>query len=393
MRQCQIRRPSVSLRGALRGTLRPGAIPLLTFALLACGAHGTAEAQTAAETTHEFRIVTVVDGLENPWGMAFLPDGGILVTERPGRLRVVRNGELVPEPVDGVPSVAARGQGGLLDVALHPRFAQNRLVYLSYSKPGPEGATTAVSRGTFDGQRLSGVEEIFAARAWSRAGHHFGSRLLFDRDGYLYVTVGDRGAMERAQDRGDHHGTTIRLHDDGQVPDDNPFVGESGVLPEIFSYGHRNAQGLALHPQTGEVWQNEQGARGGDEINVVRPGRNYGWPEITHGVNYDGSVIASDTARQGMESPLLHWTPSIAASGMTFYTGDRFPRWRTSVFSGALAGQHVRRTTFDGTRPITEEELLSDFGRIRAVREGPDGFIYILVDEESAPLIRLEPSP
>jgi aldose sugar dehydrogenase len=373
---------------------RPLALALAAIALLACQqAPVNAVAQPAPGDTHDFRVVTVVEGLARPWAMAFLPGGEILVTERGGQLRVIRSGALVPGSVAGVPTVSARGQGGLLDVAIHPDFARNRLVYLSYAKPGPNGATTAVSRGTFTGDRLENVEEIFEAAAWSQAGQHFGSRLVFDRDGYLFITIGDRGSMNRAQDRSDHVGTTVRLHDDGRVPRDNPFVGQSGVRPEIFSYGHRNAQGMALHPETGRVWQNEHGPRGGDEINLVQPGRNYGWPVITHGINYDGSVITGDTARAGMESPLLHWTPSIAPSGMTFYTGNAFPNWRSSVFSGALAGQHLRRTAFDGTRALGEEALLTDFGRrIRDVREGPDGFIYLLIDEASAPLVRLEPA-
>ncbi len=376
------------------GGLRALALPLAAIVLLACQqAPVNAVAQPAPGDTHEVRVVTVVEGLSRPWAMAFLPGGEILVTERAGQLRVIRNGSLVPGSVAGVPQVSARGQGGLLDVAVHPNFQQNRQIYLSYSRSGPNGATTAVIRATFTGDRLENVQEIFEAAAWSQAGQHFGSRLLFDRDGYLYVTIGDRGAMNRAQDRSDHVGTTVRLHDDGRVPADNPFVGEAGVRPEIFSYGHRNAQGMALHPETGGVWQNEHGPRGGDEINLVQAGRNYGWPVITHGINYDGTVITRDTAHAGMESPLLHWTPSIAPSGMTFYTGDVFPNWRGSVFSGALAGQHLRRTVFDGTRAIGEERLLTDFGRrIRDVREGPDGFLYLLIDEASAPLIRLEPA-
>jgi aldose sugar dehydrogenase len=381
-------------RNVSRAMVRtPIAFALLLVGLSACRQElVNAGAQVPVGETHGYRVVTVVEGLSRPWAMAFLPDGDILVTERQGRLRLIRDGALVSAPIEGVPQVAARGQGGLLDVVIHPDFAQNRLVYLSYAKPGSGGATTAVSRGTFDGARLNDVEEIFEAAAWSQAGQHFGSRLLFDRDGYLYVTIGDRGAMNRSQDRSDHVGTTVRLHDDGRVPQDNPFVGESGVRPEIFSYGHRNAQGMALHPTTGQVWLNEHGPRGGDEINLVQAGRNYGWPEITHGVNYDGSMITADTARAGMESPLLHWTPSIAPSGMTFYSGDAFPAWRNSVFSGALAGQHLRRTVFDGTTPVNEESLLTDFGRrIRDVREGPDGFLYLLIDEASAPLVRLEP--
>ncbi|CAN5837916.1 PQQ-dependent sugar dehydrogenase [soil metagenome] len=368
-------------------------LPATAVALVACqGAPVNADAQRNGAESHSYRIVTVVEGLEHPWGMAFLPGGDILVTERPGRLRIIRNGQLLAQPIQGVPAVVASGQGGLLDVALHPRFQENRLVYLSHSKPGTNGATTAVSRGRLQDDRLTGIQEIFEAVAWGDGGQHFGSRLLFDNEGYLFITVGDRGTMNRAQDRSDHAGTTIRLHDDGRVPQDNPFVGQADARPEIYSYGHRNAQGMALHPETGRVWQNEHGPRGGDEINVVQRGRNYGWPVITHGVNYNRTIITRDTAREGMESPLLHWTPSIAPSGLTFYSGSAFPNWRNSVFSGALAGQHLRRTVFDGTRPVSEERLLTDFGRrIRDVREGPDGFLYLLVDASSAPLVRLEP--
>lgn len=368
-------------------------LPLVT-GLAACQSEpANAEMQPAPGESHEVRVVTVVDGLERPWGMSFLPNGDILITERPGRLRLVRDGVLLPEPITGTPEVSARGQGGLLDVALHPDFESNRLVYLSYAKSTPQGATTAVSRGVLEGQSLTGVEEIFEAQAHGSTSRHFGSRLLFDREGYLYITVGDRGEMERAQDRSDHAGTTLRLHDDGRVPQDNPFVGEAGVLPEIFTYGNRNAQGMALHPETGQIWQSEHGARGGDEINLIQAGGNYGWPEITHGVDYDGSSITSDTVQAGMEQPVLHWTPSIAPSGMSFYTGDAFPNWRTSVFSGALAGTHLRRVELDGTRPVAQESLLSDDGRrIRAVKDGPDGFLYLLIDDGDAELIRLEPA-
>jgi aldose sugar dehydrogenase len=346
----------------------------------------------AGETA--FRVVTVAEGLEHPWGIAFLPGGDLLVTERPGRLRLIRGGTLVPAPIAGVPEVAARGQGGLMDVALHPDFASNRLVYLSYSKPGPEGSTTAVARGRLEEGRLADVRDIFVGRAWGRGGQHFGSRLAFDRDGYLYVTIGDRGTMARAQDLSDHAGTTLRLHDDGRVPADNPFVNRPGALPEIFTYGNRNAQGMDIHPATGRVWQAEHGPRGGDEINLILAGRNYGWPEITHGVNYDGSQITPDTARPGMEQPLHHWTPSIAAAGMTIYDGDAFPGWRGNVFVAALAGQHLARVEFDGTRPVREERLLADRGeRYREVATGPDGLIYLLVDARSAPVLRLEPEP
>jgi aldose sugar dehydrogenase len=339
------------------------------------------------------RVATVVEGLEHPWGMAFLPDNeGILVTERPGRLRLVRNGQLQPQPIAGVPQVRAQAQGGLLDVALHPNFASNRLVYLSYSKPGPQGATTAVARGRLEEDRLVGTTDIFVAEAWGSGGQHFGSRLVFDRNGLLYLTIGDRGTPARAQNLQDHAGATLRLHDDGRVPQDNPFVGRGDARLEIFTYGNRNAQGMALHPETGEIWQNEHGPRGGDEINRMVAGRNYGWPEFSFGNHYDGRPIPDPRPDAGVELPLLHWTPSIAPSGMTIYTGDAFPQWRGDVFSGALAGQHLNRVRFDGNRSVEQERLLQDRGqRIRAVVTGPDGLIYLLVDGSRAPMLRLEP--
>lgn len=366
----------------------------LLAALTACaGAPTDATAQTFTSEHHTFRVVTVVDGLEHPWGMAFLPDGSILVTERPGRLRLVRNGALEPEPIAGVPEVWARGQGGLLDVALHPDFERNRLVYLSYSKPGPNGATTAVARGRLVDGRLEDVEDIFVADAWTNRGQHFGSRLVFDGKGHLFISVGDRGVMQEAQNPSNHQGTIIRLHDDGRVPADNPFVGREGFRPEIYAYGIRSPQGLALHPERGELWETEHGPRGGDEINLILPGRNYGWPTITYGINYNGEKISDHTHMEGMEQPLHYWVPSIATSGLAFYTGDKFPGWKGDAFVGGLAGQQLVRLRFDGTRRVAIEVLLTELKRrIRDVRNGPDGYIYLLVDEPSAPMLRLEPA-
>ncbi|MEX2467696.1 MAG: PQQ-dependent sugar dehydrogenase [Gemmatimonadota bacterium] len=349
---------------------------------------------------HDFRVVTVVEGLEVPWSMAFLSGGDMLVTERPGRLRIVRNGRLVPSPVEGVPTVHAQGQGGLLDVVLHPDFESNRLVYLSYSKPLTDGSTTAVVRGRFENDRLTNVEEIFEAET-SGAGH-YGSRLAFDGDGYLFITVGDRQASPSgnlaahpAQDLSNHHGVTVRLHDDGRVPDDNPFLDRPRALPEIYSYGHRNAQGLAIHPETGILWLNEHGPQGGDEVNVVVPGANYGWPVVGYGVNYrTGSAIHEGTQREGMQDPVHVWVPSIGVSGMAFYTGDRFPRWRGDLFSGGLSGNLVSRLEMDGNRIVREEVLLPGIGRVRDVRQGPDGFLYVAVEARDGvltPIIRLEP--
>ncbi len=349
---------------------------------------------------HDFRVVTVVEGLEVPWAIAFLPNGDMLVTERPGRLRIVRDGHLLPTPVAGVPEVFAQGQGGLLDVVLHPEFASNRLVYLSYSKPLTGGSTTAVIRGRLDDDALHDVEEIFEAESSGRG--HYGSRLAFDGDGYLFITVGDRqapptGDLEAhpAQDLSNHHGVTLRLQDDGTTPEDNPFVNRPGALPEIYSYGHRNAQGLAIHPETGVIWLNEHGPQGGDEINVVRAGANYGWPVIGFGVNYrGGTAIHEATARAGMEQPVHVWVPSIGVSGLTFYTGSRFPGWQGDAFVGGLSGEYVGRIDIEGDRIIREEVLLPGIGRVRDVREGPDGYLYIAVEARGnalTPILRLEP--
>jgi glucose/arabinose dehydrogenase len=336
--------------------------------------------------------------------MAFLPNGDLLITERPGRLRVVRNGVLQPEPISGVPAVRARGQGGLLEVALHPDFASNQLVYLTFSKPNADGGegTTAVVRGRLENNQLTGVQEIFEARAWSGGGNHFGSRLAFDGRGHLFITVGDRGVRPNlatatthpAQDLTNHQGSVIRLHDDGRVPTDNPFVGRSDALPEIWSYGHRNLQGLAIHPETGDVWETEHGPQGGDELNLIQPGKNYGWPVIGFGVNYGGDVIHTGTSQEGMEQPVHYWVPSIATSGLMFYTGDRFPAWRGNLFVGGMAGQQLARLTLDGRRVTGEETLLQGYGRIRDIRQGPDGFIYLAIDDRqggATAVVRLEP--
>jgi len=341
------------------------------------------------------RVVTIVQGLEHPWALAFLPDGRMLITERPGRLRIIdRNRKLEPQPVPGLPRVAATGQGGLLDVALHPRFAENGLVYLSYSARGDGGVSTEVARGRLAGNRLEDVQVIFRQLPRSGAGRHFGSRLVFDRNGYLYITLGDRADQDRAQRPDDHAGSVIRLHDDGRVPADNPFVGKPGWKPEKFTLGNRNIQGAALHPQTGALWTHEHGPQGGDEINIIRAGVNYGWPVITYGVEYViGTRIGEGTHKAGMAQPLYYWVPSIAPSGMAFYTGDRFPRWRGDLFVGALRDQALVRLKLDGEKVVKEERMLKNaLGRVRDVRNGPDGYLYLLTDESSGVLARLEPA-
>ena len=344
---------------------------------------------------HSFRVVKVVEGLDHPWCVAFLPDGRMLVTERPGRLRVVSNGRLDPKPVAGLPEIAEHGQGGLFDVALHPRFAENGLVYFSYNARGADGRDgTELARGKLAGHRLENVQRLFAQAPKGRSGVHFGGRIVFDRNGFVYLTLGERGEMQRAQLPGDHAGSVIRLHDDGRVPADNPFVGRAGWKPEKFDLGHRNQQGAALHPKTGLLWTHEHGPQGGDEINVIRPGLNHGWPVITYGVNYViGTRIGEGTKKEGMTQPLYYWVPSIAPSGMAFYEGDRFPRWKGDLFVGALRDRMLVRLKLDGEKVVKEERMLQGaLGRIRDVRVSPDGYLYLLSDENPGVLARLEPA-
>ena len=370
-------------------------------AILIAGGTLAAQQDVYKSANHDYRVVTVVDALVQPWSIAFLPNGDWLITERPGRLRIVRNGKLLPQAVEGTPKVFTSTQAGLLEVALHPDFATNRFLYLTYSKPGVgDESTTALVRGRFENDRLTDVKELFASV--SSGLNHYGGKIAFDRNGYLWLTLGDRqvppqGNLEAhpAQDLSNHHGKLIRLHDDGRVPADNPFVGRAGAKPEIWSYGHRNIQGIAIHPVTGDVWTNEHGPQGGDELNLELPGRNYGWPVIGFGVNYTtGAAIHSGTMREGMEQPRQVWVPSIGISGAMFYTGDRFPEWRGNLFVGGMAGQQLVRLTLDGQRVTGREDLVPRRGRIRDVRQGPDGLIYLVTDNregQPTPIYRLEP--
>ena len=383
----------------IRSTFRAAAISALVVS------SAPAQENLHRSAQHDFKIVPVVDGLMGPWSIAFLPNGDMLVTERPGRLRIVRNGKLLPTPVDGAPKVVARGQGGLLDVVLHPNFASNRLVYLSYSKPtggDTVSATTAVARGRFENDRLTGVEDIFVAVSKGAPGH-FGSRLAFDKNGMLFVTVGDRMvpssgnlAAHPAQDITNHHGTINRIQDDGKVPADNPFVDKPGARPEIWTYGHRNPQGLVIDPVSGEIWATEHGPQGGDELNNIRKGLNYGWPVIGFGVNYgSGKAIHAGTMQAGMEQPANVWVPSIGISGAMIYSGDKFPGWKGSLFVGGLSGIRFDRLTLSGKTAELAEILFRRQGRIRYVSQGTDGFIYLAIDGEDKPsgIVRLEPVP
>jgi glucose/arabinose dehydrogenase len=342
--------------------------------------------------TISYEVIT--DQLAYPWSFAFLPDGAILITEKNGKLRYVdTNGNLDPIPIQGLPKIRAHGQGGLLDVALHPQFKTNRYIYLSYAERKGNRYGTAVLRAKLKNHSLEESEVIFRLSNKTKSRHHFGSRLVFNREGYLFITLGDRGDKPRAQDLSDHAGSLIRLHDDGQIPQDNPFINSSEAKPEIYSYGHRNIQGAALHPGSSLLWTHEHGPQGGDEINIPKAGRNYGWPVITYGVNYViGTKIGEGTHKAGMEQPIHTWIPSIAPSGMVFYTGDKFPHWKGNLFVGSLKFQQLVRLEVENDKISHEERLLKDeLGRIRDVRQGPDGLLYLLTDEADGKLVKIVP--
>ncbi|MEQ8798716.1 MAG: PQQ-dependent sugar dehydrogenase [Salinisphaeraceae bacterium] len=360
--------------------------------LLAASACTAGEPPAGAVTSEEatFRVETVAEGLNQPWSLAFLPDGDRLVTERGGRLLRLSDGEA--RTIEGVPEVATVNQGGLLDVALHPDFADNRWIYLSYAAAGDGGYATRLGRARLDDDRLADFEVLFTAEPYVRGGRHFGSRIVF-RDGYLFLTAGDRGNREHAQDLDKYHGKLIRLTLDGGIPPDNPFVDQSSARPGIYSYGHRNPQGMIVHPDTGDIWLHEHGPQGGDEVNRIRAGANYGWPLATFGENYGGGRFAPEPPLEGTVSPVHHWTPSIAPSGLAIYQGDAFPTWRGDLFAGALKLTHLARLELEAGEVMGEERLLDDAGmRIRDVRSGPDGYLYLLTDGSNGKLLRLAPA-
>jgi glucose/arabinose dehydrogenase len=343
--------------------------------------------------------VTPIRGLANPWSLVFLPNGDMLVTERPGRLRLVRNGVVDPTPISGVPAVHSQGLGGLMGLALHPQFAENRLVYLSYTKPMGGGRhTPALARGRLDQMALMDVKELLVTDTPGK-GPAAGCPIIFGRDGYLYMAVG--GANDDIAQRGDsHQGKMLRLRDDGTPAPGNPFAGKAGFKPDIYSIGHRNMIGLTIHPSTGQIWENENGPLGGDEVNILKPGANYGWPLVSLGRQYSGAKVSERYQQEGLEDPVLHWTPSIAISGMTFYTGDRFPRWRNNLFVGGLqygripgTGQMHRVVFNDNWEELRREAFFVDLRqRIRNVKQGPDGLLYVLTDEEDGAILKLEPA-
>jgi glucose/arabinose dehydrogenase len=378
-------------------------LAVVAVLLVAAGTLGTAQ-NVFRSDLHDYKVTTVVPALIQPWSIAFLPGGDVLITERPGRLRIVRQGKLVEKPVEGVPAVHHSRQGGLFEVMPHPNFASNRLLYLSFSKPGATEAQahTVLVRGRFENDRLTDVKEIFAASAQGQ--NHFSGKIAFDKQGFLFLSVGDRqvppeGNLEAhpAQSLANHFGQILRLHDDGRVPADNPFVNRAGAKPEIWSHGHRNVQGLVVHPETGDLWANEHGPQGGDELNRIEPGKNYGWPVIGYGVNYTtGLAIHRGTHRDGMEQPVQVWVPSIGISGAMVYTGDQFPQWKGNLFVGGMSAgkQKLVRLTLNGRSIASEEHLLQGVGRVRDIRQGPDGFIYIVTDDRDGkptPVLRIEP--
>ena len=353
-------------------------------------------AEVLDSSAHRFRIETVAEGLKRPWAVAQLPDGRFLVSERGGRLLLFAAASAEPHEVAGVPQVVASGQGGLLDVVLHPDYEKNGWIYLSFSKPTGKGAHTAIVRGKLEGDRFTHVETVFdPPEDQAHSGEiHFGSRLAFDGRGHLFFSVGDRGGPTTpenpAQNLAQAAGKIHRIGDDGQIPDDNPFVGTPGAMPSVWALGTRNAQGLVYDPTTGRLWATEHGPRGGDELNIIRKGANYGWPLVTHGINYNGTTISEDKSALGMEDPVVQWTPVIAASGLALYRGDKFPRWRGNLFAGGLAGQRLVRLELNGTSVAKQEILLRDTGRIRDVRIFEDGFVYLVYDNPGK-IVRLVP--
>lgn len=379
------------LRKTLLATLCASALITATAPVFAAPTQNLKSEQGILEVT------PIAKGLEHPWALAFLPNRqGMLVTERPGNLRVVSADGKLSAPLSGVPTVWAKGQGGLLDVVLSPDFKQDRTVYLSYAEGGGEGdkAGTAVGRGRLsdDLTALKDFKVIFRQEPKLSVGNHFGSRLVFDRDGYLFITLGENNDRPTAQDLDKLQGKIVRIYPDGKVPDDNPFVGQAGVRPEIWSYGHRNPQGAALNPWTGTLWENEHGPQGGDEINIIERGKNYGWPMATHGINYSGQPIpeAKGTSAEGTVAPHHVWEKSPGLSGMAFYDADRFKVWQHNVFIGALASQALIRLQFDGDKVVHEERLLGELNkRIRDVRQGPDGYLYVLTDEDDGALYKV----
>ncbi|MDJ0581148.1 PQQ-dependent sugar dehydrogenase [Crocosphaera sp.] len=361
----------------------------------------TNQTSQLSQTQQKFKQVTVTEGLERPWGMDWLPNGDLLVTERPGRLRIVKNGKLEPQPIQGVPAVLAVGQGGLLDVAVHSDFSENGYIYLTYSSGTRNNNQTRIARATLEENQLRDVKVIFEVSPMKRGGQHFGSRLLWLNDGTLLASIGDGGnppvkingelIRKQAQKLDSHLGKIIRINDDGSIPDDNPFLDQENANPAVWSYGHRNIQGLTMDKKTGQIWSTEHGSRGGDELNRIVAGENYGWPVVTHSREYTGGEISDKRSLPGMVDPLVVWTPAIAPSGLTFYDGDKFINWKGDLFAGGLVAREVIRIDLNDAGEIVEKYPIKFEQRVRDIKQSPDGFIYVLTDDNNGKLIRLEP--
>jgi glucose/arabinose dehydrogenase len=373
---------------------------LFTAAMAAAciGCAAPCHAQVFATSAGKIAVDTFAKGLDHPWALAFIPGGSILVSERPGRLRIVSRDGKLSLPLAGVPKVFASGQGGLHDVLLDRSFAENRTLYFCYAEPASGGARTALARARLVDEGAAGLTDlavIFRQEGPLSSGNHFGCRIAQTRDDNLFLTLGEHfTTRDQAQNLGNHLGKIVRIRPDGAVPPDNPFVGRSGAKPEIWSFGHRNPQGLAIHPVTGRLWEHEHGPRGGDEINIIEKGKNYGWPVIGYGIDYSGARIHASTHKEGMEQPIWYWVPSIAPSGMAFYTGDLFPSWQGNLFVGALAGEGLVRLDLDGEKVRKEERLLEPLReRIRDARQGPDGALWLTTDSSSGRILRISPAP
>ncbi|MGF1926056.1 MAG: PQQ-dependent sugar dehydrogenase [Bacteroidia bacterium] len=367
---------------------------LLISTVLFLGSKKITEEKTSAVALN---VETVVTGLNMPWATAFLPNGDMLVTERPGKLRLVKDGKLDPVEISGLPAIFYRGQGGLLDVVLHPDYAKNGWIYLSYSSPKAEGeegddngANTALLRAKLKDHALTDVQVIFKAFPNVRSTPHFGGRIVFDKKGFVFLSLGERGKQDASQELSKDQGKVVRLHEDGKIPSDNPFVNTPGAKPEIWSYGHRNPQGMVMNYSTGTLWEHEHGPQGGDELNIVQKGKNYGWPLITYGIGYDNSIISKDTARVGMEQPMTYWKPSIAPCGMDFITSDKYKGWKGDLLVGSLKFNHLQRLVIKDNKVVSREIILEKLGRVRDVRQGPDGYIYVVL-ENSGSIVRITP--
>lgn len=369
----------------------------LSFSLISCNLNGSGDLKAELDENNmisaedfTYGIDTLATDLNNPWGMAFLPNGDLLVTERSGEIRVIRDDVLLQEKINGVPEVYAVGQGGLFEIKLHPDYESNGWIYITYASKTAEGGNTALIRGRLEGFNLVDQEKLFQALPYRKDGRHFGGHLEFDNLGYLYLSVGERGNRSNAQTLSNQSGKILRLHDDGSIPSDNPFVNVQGAKPEIFSYGNRNPQGMVVHPVTGEIWTHEHGPMGGDEINIIESGNNYGWPEVTYGKNYDGTTITNVTSREDVADPLHYWVPSIAPCGMEFVTSKFYAPWQGNLLVGSLKFRYIARLELDGEEVVKEEKIIENLGRVRSILQGPDGLIYVSV-ESPGMVVRLVP--